>query len=484
MKRRQFVTTAASAAVLGAVPATAAAQPRFIPRRPRIFTRMEITAFSADPALVQALRNGIQAMKNVTNAQDNRSFAYWHNSHWMASGSPPPAMASVWNQCKHGVPYFYAWHRGYVYYFERMLRTMAATAGPVPANFALPYWDYYKHPSIPAIYASPTYDGGKTNPLYDATRTGTTMSGLDYSPYASTVVNFPTGTANDYEDLVEDNPHGWVHGLIGGDMGNVPTAGYDPIFYLHHCNIDRLWAAWVKADGSRAMPAASDPWWNQSWSYDTAGTWNVSVKTMANTLNLAYTYSDLTLPAKFRIIILRPILIQLLEEATPRSGAIAHGGGVALGMRSVSVALPVATEQRTRLHALARTPNPPPAEGASLVLDGVRLTASGRRGGYAYGVYLNLPATGGNNAADPRQYYVGSVNSFAISTQEMMHGANGVTLVFPLSAALAAQERAGLLKDDTHMTVSFVRTGVPRGASADTQFVTVGSISIVAGAPR
>jgi tyrosinase len=29
---------------------------------------------------------------------------------------------------------------------------------------------------------------------------------------------------------------------VGGDMASVPSAAYDPIFYLHHANIDRLWA--------------------------------------------------------------------------------------------------------------------------------------------------------------------------------------------------------------------------------------------------
>ena len=30
-------------------------------------------------------------------------------------------------------------------------------------------------------------------------------------------------------------------------MGSVPTAAYDPIFYLHHANVDRLWADWQAA---------------------------------------------------------------------------------------------------------------------------------------------------------------------------------------------------------------------------------------------
>ena len=40
------------------------------------------------------------------------------------------------------------------------------------------------------------------------------------------------------------NLHNRVHVWIGGAMADVPTAPNDPVFFLHHCNIDRLWALW------------------------------------------------------------------------------------------------------------------------------------------------------------------------------------------------------------------------------------------------
>jgi tyrosinase len=48
--------------------------------------------------------------------------------------------------------------------------------------------------------------------------------------------------------------HGGVHIAVGGD--NPQTAGQmagenspaDPLFWLHHANIDRLWAEWQKAN--------------------------------------------------------------------------------------------------------------------------------------------------------------------------------------------------------------------------------------------
>ena len=42
--------------------------------------------------------------------------------------------------------------------------------------------------------------------------------------------------------------HNALHGWIGGHMSSPTASPFDPLFYLHHCNIDRLWAMW-QADG-------------------------------------------------------------------------------------------------------------------------------------------------------------------------------------------------------------------------------------------
>lgn len=57
----------------------------------------------------------------------------------------------------------------------------------------------------------------------------------------------PNGSAG----ALELDPHNTVHVMVGG-LGGIMTdpnyAALDPLFWLHHCNIDRLWSAWLTSD--------------------------------------------------------------------------------------------------------------------------------------------------------------------------------------------------------------------------------------------
>jgi tyrosinase len=55
-----------------------------------------------------------------------------------------------------------------------------------------------------------------------------------------------SGFRNELEGfIVGPRLHNLVHVLVGGDMGD-PTSPNDPVFFLNHCNVDRIWAAWQK----------------------------------------------------------------------------------------------------------------------------------------------------------------------------------------------------------------------------------------------
>ncbi|KAI9812447.1 MAG: hypothetical protein M1827_004678 [Pycnora praestabilis] len=64
----------------------------------------------------------------------------------------------------------------------------------------------------------------------------------DYAPFSNT--GYVDGQGGTYENL--EDLHNQIHGLVGGNghMGWIPYAGFDPIFFLHHANVDRLFAIW------------------------------------------------------------------------------------------------------------------------------------------------------------------------------------------------------------------------------------------------
>ena len=59
---------------------------------------------------------------------------------------------------------------------------------------------------------------------------------------------------------MEGNPHGFAHTSFGGSIQNPATAPKDPLFFLLHCNVDRLWARWQRQVGrfDPALAAAYD----------------------------------------------------------------------------------------------------------------------------------------------------------------------------------------------------------------------------------
>lgn len=51
----------------------------------------------------------------------------------------------------------------------------------------------------------------------------------------------------EYHDRLEQGPHTAIHSAIGGDM-TVGTSPNEPLFFLHHCEVDRLWSLWQLED--------------------------------------------------------------------------------------------------------------------------------------------------------------------------------------------------------------------------------------------
>ena len=67
---------------------------------------------------------------------------------------------------------------------------------------------------------------------------------------------FDTGGDTGGFDEMEGDPHGLAHTSFDGWLASAATAPRDPVFFLLHCNVDRLWARWQwlndRFDGTRA----------------------------------------------------------------------------------------------------------------------------------------------------------------------------------------------------------------------------------------
>jgi tyrosinase len=259
-----------------------------------------------------------------------------------------------WDQCQHATWFFLPWHRGYLAAIENLLRDIIVTQLNGPADWALPFWNYFKGPgqySIPKAFHDQKLPDGTANPLFVSERYGVKIDvgnkkdqahdlcqwdtiyndGPDATPkgrgnltgyyYGGGKTGFLHGAIDpDHNETgdIEENPHNTIHGMIGsqdsrgylGLMAVPHTAALDPIFYLHHANIDRMWTAWNVTGNNKNSTDADwlkGPSANGNSSFamplDPNGKpWYYTPAEMASTSNLkyngssySYTYEDLTL---------------------------------------------------------------------------------------------------------------------------------------------------------------------------------------------
>ena len=431
----------------------------------KLRVRQNITTFAADATKLAALKNGVAVMKqrSSVNQDDPTGWYYWASSHG-TNNAVPPALINIYNQCQHGSPHFLSWHRAFLYYFEETLR--AASGDP---SLNLPYWNWYATPTIPSVFTSPA---NSTNPLWHF-RANDTTAGLSQAPFSDGNLLQPPypGFSSD----LEGNPHASVHSELGGDMGYIDRSARDPIFWLHHCNIDRLWNVWVNEGHSN--PAPGDPWSSQNFVFDVGGTMAKTAGHVTNTRTmLGYIYDEETSPVAPPIywkIIIAAVLVARpyigpgpVEGGTPvppvgpgpmerpenRMMAMPAkaattsllGSGFALGSQSSQIRFQLSERDRTRIQRFAGSGERPGGmQEVELVLEGVQIAPEGRNGGYSYLVCVAVPPGSTRQEVLDRQCE-GVINSFTISVAEEHErkmgkaGGNGVTLRFPLGRAVRA----------------------------------------------
>jgi len=212
------------------------------------FVRRDIGGLSASDPIVVAYEKAIKAMQALPTSNP-LSWAYQAAIHGTTL-SPPK---TSWNTCEHGTYFFWSWHRMYLYWFEKIIRKMSGDP-----NWALPYWNW----SSPSERQLPGMFRTTSSVLYTPHRNPAMNSGVGSLP-ASDVSYSAAFAYTDFttaDSVIQGTPHGAVHVDVGGWMGSVPTAAQDPIFYLHHSNMDRLWNLWLAQGGGRTDPLSDATW--------------------------------------------------------------------------------------------------------------------------------------------------------------------------------------------------------------------------------
>ena len=444
--------------------------------------RMPLHEFVRDAVLLDAFRRGVRAMK-ARKPSDPLSWFYQAAIHGVtdemvqvqAVADPDVLLVDkgkYWNQCPHfkqESANFLPWHRGYTYYFERILR--AHTGEP---RFALPYWEYartdYRFPREFGTHVLSTpLDGDSSNPLWYDDRNLYFASwehpfapdGLPYSRLTEQAVDWSvardqsvffgetegTGLAGAVKDQdprtrgrLESYPHDPIHRLTGiivpeqvvpdpdhpGQtitrdgyalgMSSPPTAGFDPIFCVHHSNIDRLWSEWSLMAGKSWGAFPPQSWFDErAWYFfdvvlDADGTLRAIERNLerkryfdSRALGITFKYEDL---GKEPLRLPDPVPAPSLAWATPASFArlikrteVAGASQTAVGMA------PIASEVAAQFRAVQTGAVAP--KRILMRINGTNLSAIAATG---FDVYLTNDPNASPRRSDPS--FLGSIALF------------------------------------------------------------------------
>lgn len=403
------------------------------------FSRRDVWSLPAADTTLSEYAGAVAVMQKRP-ASDPTSWAFQAAMH----GSHTKSAAWPFNQCKHFSWWFLPWHRMYLYYFERIVRA-AVVAGHGSPDWALPYWNYGgggADATLPQAFRDPQ-TGGTANPLYVRARAAAMNNGKGSIPprigvptqalrcdlFVGSVGDVPAEFGGSPADpalqfanvmgVLENTPHNQVHNLVGGKvekglMFDPDTAAQDPIFWLHHANIDRVWEQWASTHANPTDPS----WLSQSFRfYDADG--QEKALTCADVLDIStqldYTYVAPP-PAKAPTPPSRPALAMVSPGGRPRRAELVGASDAPVTLRGVPVTVELEIDQRAAQQTLE-------AAGAARP-DRIYLAVQEIQGdsdpGTVYGIYLNLPAQSAPDVA--AAHYAGSLSFFGIAKSSAPRG--------------------------------------------------------------
>ncbi len=406
-----------------------------------------------------------------------------------------------WGQCQHFSWFFLSWHRLYLLYFEEIVSaTIQQLNGP---EWALPYWNYSDALSpdarrLPAAFRAPLTPDQEPNPLLVDERGPGANSGQIIADEFDTDITdclaeaafvaqgtggnpgfggpqtgFNHGGGNGV-GKIEMTPHGSMHMAVGGFMGAFNTAGLDPVFWLHHCNIDRLWSVWMKRNPLHRNPTQA--LWRTGVKFpfrNAAG--DIVEHTSSQTVDttaapLRYDYDDVTDPLGG---VPEAAEVTVAEQPIPEMVGATDRPVVLAGRSEARLSVAPPAGPGLRLEAAG----PEPEE---IYLNVENITGSGSTS--AYDVYLNVPP-GENPEAHP-ELRIGRMPLFGLaeaSRPDTAHAGNGLKYAYRIGSVVRRLQSENAWDADD-VRIAFVPRrpvvvleGAPEAAPEP---ITVGRISI------
>ncbi len=400
------------------------------------------------------------------------------------SAPNPPTLA---NGCKHLSWFFLSWHRMFLYYFESIVHAAVVEEGG-PEDWALPYWNYGlggEHATLPEAFRHERVDG-KDNPLYVKQRAPEINGGGELDPaiispnpaldmrHFTGPADFGGGEGPPEEQFwsepgaVERTPHNDIHGAVGGRggwMNNPFEAAQDPIFWLHHANIDRIWALWNKEGNTNPTDRE---WASRKFPFfDATGTQvaRSAAEVLDTVGDLGYTYDTLERDpvAAVEEVAGPTVMAASVEDAgggmgprSPQQPEIVGGSERPVRLVGAPEQVSVRIDRRASDAAQARSASDEPPR-VLLHLDDIEAEENP---GSVYAIYVNLPSDA--DAAERAAHHAGNLSFFGIEHANRPPGdehPHGLRLSMDITGLANRLRGRGEWSDDA-LQVSLLPVGV------------------------
>lgn len=459
--------------------------------------RIRYNALSPEgQSMIRKYARAVQIMKSKA-AGDPFSWTYWWYVHaspmskseaiqqvFGDASSPAENLAQMaWWTCQphqagESLDNFLPWHRMALFFFEKQIGVILGDD-----TFTLPYWNYC--PGLPSSQSGimPKAFRSPNDPLlaslYVQDRNTGVNSGSPIDSQYSGLLNPATALGETtfsshspkqgFSNYLDFGVHGFVHTLVGTDtnMGYIPASAQDPVFWIHHCNIDRIWASWNRA-GFR-NPTHPDFLGQVFWFPGPDGeAASIKFGDVMSTEQLNYTYQEFEPAPLAPSYGPSPRLRNLAPGVPIPTTIVASATTVSLGEGATNIQVKATPEAKNHIFNLLLATPPAPDLGAYyLVIRDLRIKA---QPGVIYSLYLDLPENASNETV--LAHKVGDLSFFhAMPGMEMDEPTRFVS--YDITELV---KRLGISASSASVSLTVISSGQPAAGSEPV----IGSITIQA----